>query len=55
MALPGECVNASHTVCIECGTELPLKVCPGAAGYYIGFFLAIGSDQANILDFYLLM
>ena len=38
MALTGECVNVSHTICIECGTELPIKVCASAAGYYIGFF-----------------
>ena len=38
MALPGECIHTSHTVCIECGTELPLKVYSSAAGYYIGFF-----------------
>jgi hypothetical protein len=38
MALTGECVNASHTACIECGTELSVKVCASAAGYYIGFF-----------------
>ena len=38
MALPGECIHGSHTVCVECGTELSLKVCASAAGYYIGFF-----------------
>jgi hypothetical protein len=38
MALPGECVNATRTVCSECGTELALKTCASAAGYYIGFF-----------------
>ena len=38
MTLTGECVNASHTACIGCGTELLIKVCVSAAGYYIGFF-----------------
>jgi hypothetical protein len=38
MTLRGECVNASHTVCIECGAELSIKVCASAVGYYIGFF-----------------
>lgn len=38
MVLHGECINARHTVCIECGTELPIKVCASTVGYYIGFF-----------------
>ncbi len=38
MALTGECVNVSRTACTECGTDLPIKVCVSAAGYYIGFF-----------------
>ena len=38
MTLPGECFNDSLTTCIECGAELPIKVCVSAAGYYIGFF-----------------
>ena len=38
MALPGECVNSTETVCMECGTTLGLKVLASAAGYYIGFF-----------------
>ncbi len=38
MVLPGECVNATRTVCSECGTELALKTCTSAVGYYIGFF-----------------
>ena len=46
MALTGECVNASHTACIECGTELLIKVCVSAAGYYIGFFCRIAGLTA---------
>ena len=38
MTLPGECINATQTVCIECGTTLDLEVLCSAAGYYIGFF-----------------
>ena len=38
MTLPGECVNNTQTVCMECGTALDLKVLASAAGYYIGFF-----------------
>jgi len=37
MTLPGECVNDTQTVCIECGTELSIQVLSSAAGYYIGF------------------
>lgn len=38
MAQPGECVNATRTVCFNCGTDLSVKVCQSAAGFYIGFF-----------------
>ena len=38
MALPGECVSDTRTICIECGTELNIEVLVSAAGYYIGFF-----------------
>ena len=38
MTLPGECVNDTQTVCIECGAELNIQVLSSAAGYYIGFF-----------------
>jgi len=38
MALPGECVNETQTVCMECGTTIDLQVLCSAAGYYIGFF-----------------
>jgi len=38
MTLPGECVNDTRTVCIDCGTELNIRVLSSAAGYYIGFF-----------------
>ena len=38
MILPGECINVSHTVCIECETELSLMVCASTARYHIGFF-----------------
>lgn len=38
MTLPGECVNATRTACYECGTELTIRVCVSAAGYYLGFF-----------------
>lgn len=37
MALPGECVNSVMTACSVCGTELHIKVCVSAAGFYIGF------------------
>jgi len=37
MALPGECVNTTQTICTECGAELPIRVLRSAAGYYIGF------------------
>ena len=37
MTLPGECVNDTSTACINCGTELTIKVLSSAAGYYIGF------------------
>ena len=38
MTLPGECVNDTQTVCIDCGRELKVQVLRSAAGYYIGFF-----------------
>ena len=39
MALPGECVNETQTVCMECGTTIDLQIlCSAAGGYYIGFF-----------------
>ena len=38
MTLPGECVNATKTICHECGTELTIDIQRSAAGYYIGFF-----------------
>ena len=38
MTLPGECVNDTQTVCMECGTALDIQVLCSAAGYYIGFF-----------------
>ena len=38
MALPGECIHDTQTVCMECGTELNIQVLRSAAGYYIGFF-----------------
>lgn len=38
MTLPGECVNDARTVCIDCGTELNVRVLSSSAGYYIGFF-----------------
>ena len=38
MTLPGECVNDTQTICIECGAELNIQVLSSAAGYYIGFF-----------------
>ena len=28
MTLSGECVNDTQTVCIECGAELNIQVCP---------------------------
>lgn len=37
MALPEECGKGSKTVCIDCGTELNIRVLSSAAGYYIGF------------------
>jgi predicted RNA-binding Zn-ribbon protein involved in translation (DUF1610 family) len=37
MALPGECVNATQTVCYECQAVLDIEVLSSAAGYYIGF------------------
>jgi len=38
MALPGECLNVTNAVCLQCGTDLPVKVCQSAAGFYVGFF-----------------
>jgi len=38
MTLPGECVNATQTVCYECQAVLDIEVLRSAAGYYIGFF-----------------
>lgn len=38
MTLPGECVNATITKCMDCGVELKIQVLRSAAGYYIGFF-----------------
>ncbi|MDO8971437.1 MAG: hypothetical protein Q7U74_12160 [Saprospiraceae bacterium] len=38
MALPGECINETQTVCMECSTALTIQVLSSAAGYYIGFF-----------------
>ena len=38
MTLPGECVNDTQTVCMECDTALGIQVLCSAAGYYIGFF-----------------
>ncbi len=38
MTLPGECLNVTSAVCLQCGTDLSVKVCVSAAGYYIGFF-----------------
>lgn len=35
--LPGECVKDTVTICLECGTDLELKVLSSAAGYYLGF------------------
>ena len=37
MALPGECINATHAVCCECQAVLDIEVLSSAAGYYIGF------------------
>jgi len=36
--LPGECVNDTTTVCVECCSELTIGVLRSQAGYYIGFF-----------------
>jgi hypothetical protein len=38
MALPGECVEDTQTVCMECGAVLDMQVLRSPAGYYIGFF-----------------
>jgi hypothetical protein len=38
MALPGECVNDTKTICSECGAELTIDVQKSCAGFYIGFF-----------------
>ena len=38
MVLPGECLKVTSAVCLQCGTEMPVKVCRSAAGFYIGFF-----------------
>ena len=38
MTLPGECVNDTQTVCVECGALLEIQVCKSMAGYYVGFF-----------------
>ena len=38
MTLPGEYVNDTQTVCIECGAQLNIQVLSSAADYYIGFF-----------------
>jgi len=38
MALAGECVKDTQTVCFDCGTVLNIEVLSSAAGYYIGFF-----------------
>ena len=39
--LPGECVGFAGVVCKHDGegepTQLPLKVCQSAAGYYLGY------------------
>ena len=38
MTLPGECVNDTQTVCVECGALLEIQVCKSMAGYYVGFW-----------------
>ena len=38
MTLPGECVNDTQTVCVECGARLEIQVCKSMAGYYVGFW-----------------
>ncbi len=38
MALPGEVVRGESTSCMDCETELKLRVLRSAAGYYLGFF-----------------
>ena len=36
--VPGECIGGDkETVCGECNTTLPLKVCHSPAGYYLGY------------------
>ena len=37
MALPGECVGDTQTVCLECGAVPDIQVLRSPAGYYIGF------------------
>jgi len=38
MVMPGETVNSDTTTCLDCETELKIKVLKSNAGYYIGFF-----------------
>lgn len=51
MTLPGECVNDTKAVCIDCGKELNIRVLSSTGGYYIGFFapsVALTAERAII-------
>jgi hypothetical protein len=35
--LPGECVGSLTETCFDCRSEMVIRVCRSAAGYYLGF------------------
>jgi hypothetical protein len=35
--LPGECVGSLTETCFDCRSEMEIKVCKSAAGFYLGF------------------
>jgi hypothetical protein len=52
MALPGECVNDTKTVCSECGNGMVIDVHKSAAGYYIGFFCSMCGPYSRESGYY---